>query len=97
MSDVILLVLRTGEHILGTVVGELDGDEFELENLVTFGPSPDGKGLGTIPYLQLSEEISAKFSKEKDVRHILTPKADLLAYYNEQFGNIVVPDSKIML
>jgi len=97
-SNLALLVLKTGENLMGAIFSQ-DEDEIFLENVVAFAPKADGSGIMTIPYLQFSVENVTRFSLFEDVRHILTPNADLTAYHKKQFDTtpeIIVPDNKLI-
>ena len=89
-----LLVLKTGENLLATILSETD-TEVECENLVAFMPDREGKML-TVPYLQFSKESECDFNVDNDVRHILTPNDDLAKYYATQFSKIIVPNDGLM-
>lgn len=96
MSDLVLLVLNSGETVLGEATDGNDFDGFTLSDIVTFAPNPQGQGAITVPYLPFSEESAADF-KEEDIRHVLTPNAELKSYYAKQFGKIDVPDPQIII
>lgn len=95
MSELKLLVLKTGENLMGTVSGQNEG-LLAVEDIVAFAPKPDGTGVMTIPYLQFSIENETTFDVESDIRHLLTPNKDLSEYYNKQFSKIIVPDEKLI-
>ena len=93
-EKLVLLVLNTGENLMGTLIGE-DVNDIQVKDIVAFAPKPDGTGVMTIPYLQFSVENDAKF-KICDIRHQLTPNKDLSEYYNKQFSKIIVPEGKLV-
>ena len=95
MSDVSLLILTTGETVIGEVVADVESS-ITLKNPITFAPTPDGRGVVTIPYLQFSKEKEVTFWA-KDIRHRLTPNDDLKSQYCQQFGLIDVPDKNIII
>lgn len=81
-----LLVLNTGENIIAVV--DDNGHEYVADKPVVLVPNPQNQDeLVFFPYLQFSEEDVAAF-KQADVRHILTPKHNLLDNYytNVQSG-----------
>ena len=96
MSDPILIVLNSGESLIGTPTNENDSG-VTLVDIVTFAPSPNGQGAITVPYLPFSVEQEVNF-KDEDIRHRLTPNSDLKSYYAEQFSKILTPaDPKIVI
>ena len=93
-----LLVLQTGEHICGEVVGEEDG--ITISKPVSIVPHPDpsmGGKLVFMPYLQLTDETECTFPVD-NIRHILVPKKGLVDDWSKQFGSgIEVPSENIIL
>lgn len=96
-SEVRLLILSTGEHILGTVSSETP-EEIVIEHPVSLVPDPNsnGRSMMFIPYLQFSVEESAPFPRH-EIRHTLTPQDQLAQGYVDQFApEIAVPDQSIV-
>ncbi len=93
-----LVIMTTGEHIIGFVKNEnsehMGEPAIEVEQPVSLVPNPQKPGsMVFMPYLQFSEEETAPFPK-RDVRHILTPVSELVESYSEKFGSgIVVPNN----
>ena len=101
-KDIALLVLSTGENVMGIVkstnsqlgIVYLDNPVYLVPTEAT-QENPSG-GLQTMAYLMFSEETVADF-ESKDVRHYLTPKEDIAAWFGQQFKSeaekaIIVPD-----
>lgn len=102
-ADVKLLILTTGEHILGKALSGATCDEcqeIEIENPVSIVPHPDPSQQGKLvfmPYLQLSEDKSCFFRKDH-VRHVLTPKQAMVNDWDRQFGSgLLIPQQNIIL
>ncbi len=104
IDETALFVLSTGENILG-VVKKVNNSIglIVLDNPVYIFPeapteeNPQG-GLSSIAYLSYSEETDVEF-ESKDVRHYLTPKADIADWYNQIIGRKVIitpPEQKII-
>ena len=95
MSDIVLLVLVQGEHVVGEVIDKTD-DVIKLKNIVAFVPSPDGR-ITAVPYLPISDENEATFNIQQSVRHILKPNSEIVEYYTKEFGLLTVPEKKIVV
>lgn len=96
-SDVKLVIMSTGEHILGVLTSD-SPDEVVIEQPVSLVPDPNsnGRSMMFIPYLQFSVEESAPFPRH-EIRHILTPQDQLAQGYVDQFSpKIAVPDQSIV-
>ena len=94
-----LIIMNTGEHILGYVTADRQ-DDIQVDQPVSLVPDPNSQGqrMMFMPYLQFSEEEEAPFPK-REIRHILTPNASLKGGYDKQFGaGILTPEpSNIIL
>ena len=96
-SNVKMLIMSTGEHILGFVKSQ-DDDAIVIEKPVSLVPDPasQGRSMMFIPYLQFSTEEEAPFPR-REIRHVLTPQPQLAEGYDKQFGvGIITPDQSIV-
>lgn len=94
-----LVIMDTGEHILGYVENPDAEDAIVIEKPVSLVPDPssEGRSMMFIPYLQFSVEDSAPFPL-RGIRHILTPVAQLCDGYDKQFGSgLILPNSGLSL
>lgn len=86
--------MNTSEHIIGEVVDQ-PKDGMMIDQPVALVPNPDG-GMAFMPYLQFSVETEALF-KDADIRHVLTPRPELVNAYNEQFGvGLITPNQQLV-
>jgi len=90
-----LVIMDTGEHILGYVDSNDDDSYILIDKPVSLVPDPqsEGRSMMFIPYLQFTVEDSARFPR-RGIRHILTPQPQLVDGYDKQYGSgIIIPDS----
>lgn len=94
MKIIALIVLTSGEHLIGQIEdGEMVGaTEVMVEQPVSIMPDPNKQGsILFIEYFQFSEETRDMFQM-KDIRHVLTPKSSLMNAYSEKYSVIAKPD-----
>lgn len=85
-ESVKILILESGEHIIGFCTNGENGHEIVVERPVSLIPKPDGSGIMFVPYLQFTEVDTVPF-KQSTLRHDpIEPKADLADHYYKQFG-----------
>lgn len=102
MATIKIFKLTTGDDILGEVVDSADGANITLKNIVqlVFVPQKAGEqpqlGFGAYPQYSMTKStvidlnvINIVFSTQ--------PDPQLLEQYNQIFGNIIAPTSKIVL
>lgn len=92
-----MVIMSTGEHILGYVTEETD-EAVTIEKPVSLVPDPNsqGRSMMFIPYLQFSTEDTAPFPR-REIRHVLTPQPNLAEGYDKQFGvGLVTPDQGLV-
>jgi len=97
-ADIRLVIMSTGEHIIGFVTDETI-DDVIIDNPVSLVPDPNsnGRSMMFIPYLQFSTEESAPFPR-REIRHVLTPQQQLVDGYDERFGSgIVTPPAQSLV
>jgi hypothetical protein len=93
-----LVMLVTGESIVGDVTQTPDGD-YSVQNPLIVVPMQNDKSgkLGLLPYLQLSEEKSCVF-KSVQIRHVLNPFPGLASDWNRIYGSgIITPSNELIL
>ena len=100
-ENIVILVLTSGEHVIGEQVGETEDGGIILENPVSMMPDPTPGATGRIlfiPYLQFTDLTSAPFPSH-NIRHALTDvKEDLRNNYAQQYGDgLQVPKKEILL
>lgn len=88
-ENIKLVVLDSGEHIIGTVTESEDSVLIELPVVMAPDPSSGGRRMGFMAYLQFCVEEQAEFPR-RTIRHILTPIDDLLSGYIQQYGSGLV-------
>ena len=94
-----LLVLNSGESVLGEVVKENQTTRtVTLKNVVYIIIDPQRGAVSALPYLNFSEESKCDF-KDEHIRHYLTPKQSLVegTGYNQIFSKIQTPNKSIIL
>lgn len=84
-ENVKLLILKSGEHVIGVATTGMLGENIGLEYPVNIMPNPQGSNIVFVPYLQFSVESKCTFSLQSDVRHVLTPTPELAEHYYTQF------------
>ena len=98
-NDIALMILATGENIMGKVVKTNQNIQtIELDQVVYIVPDQNG-GVQPVPYLLFSEETGATFESDH-VRHMLTPKEDIKKWYASIFEpqpKIITPANDIII
>lgn len=91
-DNIKLLILESGEHVIGFCDTVDGGHEIKVTRPVSLVPKPDGTGIVFIPYLQFTEIDVISF-KNSSLRHdLIEPKVDLADHYYKQFGSgIILP------
>ena len=93
MSNIVLMIMTSGEHIIGQLLNTHDDGSVEIEMPVSMVPDPNSAKRGNMmfmPYLQFTNSTKCTFPA-KDIRHILNDLRDELANaYNGQFGSGIV-------
>ena len=85
-ESVKILILESGEQIIGFCINAETGHEIVVERPVSLILTPDGSGIMFVPYLQFSEVDTVSF-KQSTLRHDpIEPKTDLSENYYNQFG-----------
>lgn len=102
-NDVKILLLATGQEIIGEVVSTGGGEYFELTNIMQVGfmaprPGMDMSqpmvGMGPwIPYRDTSEPVT--FWREHIIAD-MKPAAELLMNYQKSFSKVITPTSLIV-
>ena len=90
-----IIVLSSGENILGKVSQAKDGFLVENPVMMLSDPNPANRGrLIFVPYLQFTTLDKCKF-ENKDIRHVLGDVRDeIVNGYNREFGSgLVVPEN----
>lgn len=96
-EDIVIIILDTGEYMMGILVGGDAKSGVMLDKPVAVQVREDGQGLLFMPYLQLVDETQCEF-KAEHVRHVLTPKGPLIENYRKQYGSgLVVPPKQNIL
>ena len=93
-NNVKLVVLETGEQVLGRVADTsvmASNDGISLENPLYV--VPEATKINTLPYLMLAKTNIA-FFQDKSIRHVFDPVDELVDVYNKSFSKIAVPEHK---
>ena len=94
MSDIKVVRLSTGEELLTTL--ETKEGYYELTDVAILIPTQQNS-LGLAPFMAYCDTEKGLQLQPKDVMFILDPVKNLKAQYEEMFGKIVTPDSKIIV
>jgi hypothetical protein len=84
MSDIKLVVLKTGEQIVGKVNTQTP-TEIRIEHPIMMVQVAADK-MGFMEYVQITEDTTIPFSYD-DVRHVLSVTQDVANYWNQQYGS----------
>lgn len=99
IENIKMVIMDTGEHILGFVADPDAEDAVIIEKPVSLVPDPssEGRSMMFIPYLQFTVEETAPFPR-RGIRHILTPQPQLCDGYYKQFGSgLILPEGGLSL
>ena len=98
MTDIKLLHILNGEDILGNIIDDI-GETYTVKNPCIIGLSAGENGKP-----QLSLQHLVMFSKQDVVKinknhvvYAVTVDNQIETQYNQMFGNIITPTSKIVL
>lgn len=100
-DNIKILVLTSGEHVIGEQIGETEDGAVVIASPVSIMPDPNPQNQGRllfIPYLQFTELKECEFPAHS-VRHNLGEvKEDLRNSYAQQFGDgLQIPSQNILL
>lgn len=101
MANVKLLHMLNGEDILGNVIEKIETNSefYSLENpcLIGLTTTEDGKpNLSLQPLVFFSRQKVVDINRSHVV-YMVEVDNQIEMQYNQMFGNIITPDSKIML
>ena len=100
MAKVKLLHLMNGEDILGSIIETVEeSDHYSIKNPCSIGLTADEAGkasIGLQPLVIYSRQEVVDINKSHVVYMVDVDK-QIEIQYNQMFGNIITPDSKIVL
>lgn len=94
MSDIKVVRLSTGEELITTV--ETKEGYYHLTDTAILIPTQQNS-LGLAPFMSYCDTSKGFDLQPKDVMFMLDPINQLKGQYNEMFGKIVTPQSKIIV
>ena len=99
MSDVKIVVLDNGEHLLGDIVNYDDGS-ISIENPVSMMPDPNPAKQGPLIFVPATQFFTddSLLIKERYIRYVKDPQEDIANNWTQRFGSgLIIPSEGLML
>jgi len=98
MADIKLFHILNGEDILGDIIEE-SNDIYTLKNpcLIGLAAGENGAPQLSLQHLVLFSKQDVVEINKSHVVYAVTVDKQIETQYNQMFGNIITPDSKIVL
>jgi len=94
--DVRLFRISSGEDIIAEVV-ESNDDVLTIKNGIVAIPNGKSMQIGFAPWTPLLDPDTEIVIEKSWVVYDATPSSAVLEHYNGMFGNVMVPENKIIV